>query len=66
MPADVDEAKQWLIDWKENNSKAVAVPIPSTPAVGDTFEDRLSRLRTSERAIAGRDRGTDVYAIRPG
>ena len=29
------------------------MPIPSTPAVGDTFEDRLSRLRTSEKAIAG-------------
>lgn len=47
------EAQQWLIDWKDNKANPVAVPIQSSPAVGDTFEDRLSRLRTSEKAIAG-------------
>jgi hypothetical protein len=53
MPAELRKAQRWLIDWKENKANPVAVPIQSTPANGDTFEDRLSRLRTSEKAIAG-------------
>jgi hypothetical protein len=53
MPAELDEARAWLIDWKAHNATPVAVRIASTPATGDTFEARLARLRTSEKQIAG-------------
>jgi hypothetical protein len=66
MPAEVEEAKQWLVDWKGNKATVAAVPIPSSPAVGDTFEDRLARLRTSEKAICRRDRGRNQCAARLG
>lgn len=53
MPADLAGAKQWLADYKSNRSLDVSIPVASTSVAGDSFEDRLNRLRNSEKAIAG-------------
>jgi hypothetical protein len=53
MPASLDGARQWLTDYRADKSLDVSTPVASNPVAGDAFEDRLNRLRNSEKAIAG-------------
>ncbi|MBV9877126.1 MAG: hypothetical protein JO025_20520 [Verrucomicrobia bacterium] len=53
MPASLDGARQWLTDYRADKSFDVSTPVASNPVAGDAFEDRLNRLRNSEKAIAG-------------
>jgi hypothetical protein len=60
MPKALTEAREWLDDYRAKpRSDGEAIAIPSLPVSGDQFEDRLARLRSSERSIASEIQGAN-------
>lgn len=62
MPKELADAKAWLVDCRakpRSTSDGDTIAIPSLPVSGDQFEDRLARLRSSERSIASEIQGAN-------